>query len=608
MSKPGFLAELGQLINAGQSRSIVLAGNVHDLFHLPAADGPGRWVRLIDLLLARWTPSADHLLVVYEINGPIRFGRDTDRQRCRDAYVQLRTGMTPDDSAVRALVGGAEAARTQQLADAAARQFDAHLQDAVAQPTKAFELLRQLCLAARTLDRARRRLLPGLLVLVEDADLLLPAGDFVQLTEADRHRIGICRDWFADPDFQHGEDTVLLIAESLGGLHSRVTRMPQVLTVDVPAPDTDTRRRYIEGFVPPAGAPRPELPAADALARATAGLSIHALRQLLLGAAHAGRPLQTADVVGKVEAFIQSQLGEGVVEFKQPTHTLDDVVGYTRLKAFLREEFVPRVRSGGGDALSGAAVAGPIGAGKTFIFEAVASELGMVVLVLKNIRSQWFGQTDVVFEQLRRVLYALDKVLVFVDEADTMFGGVGGDVHETERRLTGRIQQMMSDPALRGRVVWLLLTARIERLSPDLRRPGRAGDLILPVLDPDGADRMAFVRWLCEGVLAAPPAEAELAGLLAATQAWSAAGYASMRSGLRSRARRDGPLTPDAVLALVADQVPAAIGPTRRWQELQARVNCTRKSLLPDVTGGFDEARAGWEAELRELERAGVGR
>ena len=26
----------------------------------------------------------------------------------------------------------------------------------------------------------------------------------------------------------------------------------------------------------------------------------------------------------------------------------------------------------------------------------------MVVLVLKNIRSQWFGQTDVLFERLRR--------------------------------------------------------------------------------------------------------------------------------------------------------------------------------------------------------------
>ena len=39
---------------------------------------------------------------------------------------------------------------------------------------------------------------------------------------------------------------------------------------------------------------------------------------------------------------------------------------------------------------------------KTFVFEAVASELDLPVLVLKNIRSQWFGQTDVIFERVLR--------------------------------------------------------------------------------------------------------------------------------------------------------------------------------------------------------------
>ena len=63
-------------------------------------------------------------------------------------------------------------------------------------------------------------------------------------------------------------------------------------------------------------------------------------------------------------------------------------------------------------------------------------------------------------------------------------GGVGAGTHDTERRLTGKIQAMMSDPKLRGRVVWLLMTARIHMLSPDIRRPGRVGDLIIPILDP----------------------------------------------------------------------------------------------------------------------------
>ena len=228
----------------------------------------------------------------------------------------------------------------------------------------------------------------------------------------------------------------------------------------------------------------------------------------------------------------------------------------------------------------------------------------MPVLVLKNVRSQWYGQTDVLFETLRGVLSSLGRVVIFVDEADTAFGGVGEGAHETERRLTGKVQQMMSDPALRGRVTWLLMTARIHRLSPDIRRPGRVGDLIIPVLDPTGQDRLDFIAWMLRGVVDGDPQSAarEIEPDLAAE---SAAAVASLRSRLKARANRDGPLTGEQVREVAADFLPPAIGPTRRYQELQALVNTTRRSLLPDpdVT---DEAREAWHAELRSLERAGV--
>ncbi|MEM7809629.1 MAG: AAA family ATPase, partial [Planctomycetota bacterium] len=262
----------------------------------------------------------------------------------------------------------------------------------------------------------------------------------------------------------------------------------------------------------------------------------------------------------------------------------------------------PRIRSTGLDALSGAAVAGPIGAGKTFIFEAVAGELGLPVLTLKTLRSQWYGQTDVVFERLRRVLASLGKVVIVVDEADTAFGGVGAGQHETERRLTGKVQQMMSDPALRGRVTWLLMTARIHLLSPDIRRPGRAGDLILPVLDPTGDDRIAFVRWMLDGYVAGDLDEI-VQQIEPELEATSAAAFGSLRSQLKARSRRHGLLDVEAIRSLVADYLPPAIGPTRRFQTLQALVNTTRKSLLPDPESVEREA---WMREIRSLEASGV--
>ena len=57
-------------------------------------------------------------------------------------------------------------------------------------------------------------------------------------------------------------------------------------------------------------------------------------------------------------------------------------------------------------------------------------------------------------------------------------------------------------------MTWLLMTARIHALSPDIRRPGRVGDLIVPVLDPTGEDRLAFIEWMLRGIVDDPAAVA----------------------------------------------------------------------------------------------------
>ena len=163
---------------------------------------------------------------------------------------------------------------------------------------------------------------------------------------------------------------------------------------------------------------------------------------------------------------------------------------------------------------------------------------------------------------------------------------------------------MMSDPKLRGKVVWLLMTARIERLSPDIRRPGRVGDLIIPVLDsePGSDDHRAFVRWVLMAVGLHEDSDAT-AQLMDLTAGYSSAGFAALRSQLKSMRVLSGkPLTMQAVTDAVHDLLPADIGPTRRVQTLQALVNCTRRSLLPDPEVG-EEERANWSRELEMLSR-----
>jgi hypothetical protein len=457
----------------------------------------------------------------------------------------------------------------------------------------------------------------NLLIFIEAADMLLPAGDgdIARMNDMQLRRVAIVTDWFSDPDFFAGRDTVCLIAESRSQIHPRVSRLPQVLGVETPAPDTLTRRHFLRwhqsqpasSAIPVPEDERSKDRAMESseqlttLAEATAGLSIHALRQLLLVSAYNQQPVSREDVVSQVEQFIQAQLGEDVVEFKKPIQTLDDVVGATKLKQFLHSYMLPRLRLPDDRALPGAAVAGPIGGGKTFIFEALAAELDMPVLVLKSIRSQWFGQTDVIFERLKRVLEALEKVVIFVDEADTQFGGVGEGAHETERRLTGKIQGMMSDPKLRGKVIWLLMTARIHLLSPDIRRPGRVGDLIIPVLDPVDEDRLEFIHWMLKPAGEVGKDLIQWLNEVGLPADFSAAGFAALRSQIKA-------IPPQSEFELkesVADFLQPAIGQTRRYQTLQALVNCTRRSLLPDPSV-TEEQRALWEREISLLEAQGI--
>ncbi|MFK7959603.1 MAG: AAA family ATPase [Phycisphaerales bacterium] len=663
-------SDVARTINAGVARALLLAGQVDDLFLLDeareagaaglpedggdaageTADGtsdgttdgshvPGQWVPLLSMLTRRASVPG-FMVLVYELNGPIRIveadvqGRPA-AERLREAWTAWRLGASSADSLV---LESLDDPRRQRERQAEGSEFDRRVRDAVGRPTMALEFLRQLCRCSRaTSHRGEAFLAENLFIVIEGTDLILPSGggDISRLTPVDRHRLSVVRDWFGDPDFMAAGDSVVLLTESRGAVHPSINAMPAVAAIDVPAPAAVDRRAYLRWFAAEVG-PVEAWADEDAVTAMTAGLSIHALRRMLLTARHAGTALSPSDVIDQVGQVIAASLGEDVVEFKRPTHRLDDVVGNTRLKGFIETELLPRFRAGRDAALPGAAVAGPIGSGKTFIFEAVAASLDMPVLTLKNIRSQWFGQTDVIFERLRRVLTSLDKVVVFIDEADTQFGGVGSGTHDTERRLTGRIQQMMSDPALRGRVIWLLMTARIHLLSPDIRRPGRVGDLILPVLDPEGADRDAFLDWAVKKALGRDLTDAERRTLKDQVSGWSAAAFAALRSALVARvalaadqaargggdgaeagagdveASEGGAETPgesatsvtiDDIHAVLDDLIPPAIERTRRYQALQAMLNCTRRSLLPPGTGPDD--REGWRDEIAMLERAG---
>ena len=357
-----FFRSLARVFNSGQSRCVILHGNIYDLFW----DG-NTYVPLIHFVQEK-TQVSGLIRLVYELNGPIRV-EAADYNRLRDAWVSWKTGMEPDELNLRDLK------RRENLLGQRRDEYDASIRGSIGNSTQALEFLRQLTICSRSV------LSENLLIIIEAADMLLPAGrgDVAHLTDAQLRRISIVSDWFGDPQFITGGDSVCWFpnreVRSIRESHG----YRSCWRLKFPRRRRNKRLHYIEHFQSTAAKKAKFWSTTQGLAEFSAGLSIHALRQLLVKAAYSERPMEPADVIAMVQNFIQSQLGEDVVEFKKPRHRLDDVVGFTQLKKFLRQKMIPRLRAKDEAALPGAAVAGPIGSGKTFIFEAVAAELDMPV-------------------------------------------------------------------------------------------------------------------------------------------------------------------------------------------------------------------------------------
>jgi SpoVK/Ycf46/Vps4 family AAA+-type ATPase len=117
---------------------------------------------------------------------------------------------------------------------------------------------------------------------------------------------------------------------------------------------------------------------------------------------------------------------------------------------------------------------GPMGTGKTFVAEAFARECGLTTIKLKNFRSKWVGATEGNLEKILSVIKAIGQVVVIIDEGDRAFGNTDGEGDGgTSARVIARIKEFMSDTTNRGRILFLVMTNRPDKLDVDLKRAGR---------------------------------------------------------------------------------------------------------------------------------------
>jgi transitional endoplasmic reticulum ATPase len=183
----------------------------------------------------------------------------------------------------------------------------------------------------------------------------------------------------------------------------------------------------------------------------------------------------------------------GLVEFVEPEHGFEVVGGMDEVKKDLRV-VAENIRDGRTSRVPmGILFTGPMGTGKTFVAEAFAKECGLTTIKLKNFRSKWVGATEGNLEKILAVIRAIGQVVVIVDEGDRAFGntdseGDGG----TSSRVIARIKEFMSDTSNRGRILFLVMTNRPDKLDVDLKRAGRL-DRKIPFLYSQAAEEVEQV-------------------------------------------------------------------------------------------------------------------
>lgn len=543
---PGWARELADLYFSRTTCLFVLHGNVHDL--IPSLeDGRTAYSNLPEFLASQVFGSWD-LVLHYDLARGLRALAGSDAERLQGMMQRL----------------------TPTLGEPASWPRDP---DAV--------LLR--------LDRIIERILleedtprPSLAVIFDYAQYLVPTGDLGSLARGQSTSLVRLLGWAQNPYIKRANMIFCLLADQLAEVNDRLVQSPHVASLQVALPDTAERERFCKQV---AGKDEELSDITDftpiELAKISNGLSLSSLNVLLAQGRTSGRRVDGDRFRQLKKSLIERQC-RGLLEFVEPHHTLDLVVGQQAAKERLQQDAALLSKGHLDAAPMGYLLCGPVGTGKTFLAECYAGSIGIPCVALRNFRSKYVGETEGNLEQVLTVLRSLGPVVVLIDEADAALGTrqAEGD-SGTSSRVFSMIAGQMGDTRYRGRIVWMLMTSRPDLLPIDLKRQGRA-EVHIPLFYPqDEAEVRDMFLVMARKNKVSLPAEAvptlKVEGHLSGSDIESIVITAWRRvlaAGRTKIGKKD-------LIEALSDFIPSAQGLEKEMQELSAVLECTQLNFLP---------------------------
>jgi hypothetical protein len=602
---PAWMRDLRDRFLSTDTSQFVIHGNVHDM--VLCANQVWNMPEFLD---AFFEPS-DKLVVHYDPGRGIWF--PNDRHAARAGTALAMTGFLPA-SKMSSRNSGSEAAQR-----VIARQVDKEL---------GMERRPEIALAA--LEHLLLHKTPTA-VIVHYAELVAPDGHVASLGFDDRTAAAQIHRWSLSDEFARGDNLVLLMTSALPDLSRRITRNPRVGVLQVPLPNALDRARFLAhtqpGLTPDRG---------EQLTRVTAGLQLRQVHDLMgsqnatqaetqqafggdarsVFAAKAAVELPLEAIAERKKAILEQEC-HGLIEVISPDHGFDVVGGMAPIKGALNR-IAGHVKAGRTRQVPmGVLFVGPMGTGKSFLAEAFAKESGLAAVKLKNFRDRWVGSTEANLEKVLNVIEGLGEILVIIDEGDRSLGDGGDSDGGTSSRVMARLKEFMSDPTHRGRIIFVMMTNRPDKLDVDMKRPGRF-DLKIPFFPPQNAEeRLLILKAILKRHKIEVEAEDDaLLPVLAPLDGYAAAdlealalmAYDDVQTGYLPEGMEANPghVTVEFIEQAVRDFMPTREAEMIAYMELLAVHEASNRRLLPprfrDIEIGELNQRTA-EARVRALRR-----
>jgi len=334
-------------------------------------------------------------------------------------------------------------------------------------------------------------------VVIKSAELIFPVSKQTRDYQLNS-MASVVRAWSRETHFLDQNLAVILVTENLNDLNHLLAHNQRCSRVEIPMPggsELDAVFSHFEKTYPKAlknFTGRPEFPASR-----LAGATISSIESLLKRREYEEQALEEEDLSDLKKSLVERD-AQGLIEFLEPTRTLDDLYGHEAVKKWMRQD-ISLWREGDLEAMPmGYLLCGPVGTGKTYLVECLAGEAGVPVVKLKNFRDRWVGSTEGNLEKIFGLLHALGRCIVFIDEADQALGS--RDSGSGDSGVSGRVYSMiakeMSNTDNRGRILWILASSRPDLIEVDLKRPGRV-DVKIPLFPAHSPeDGYRFIRAL----------------------------------------------------------------------------------------------------------------